>query len=481
MKKEWEEKIDELLEAYHREMIENLRRLIRIKSVYGPEEQNAPFGTGPRKAFDFAMNLGEEKGFECVNFDYRAGEINFGQGKEAIGVICHMDVVPEGDGWTHDPYGGELEDGIIYGRGAVDDKGCFIAAFYACLALKESGIPLKRQIKHIIGTNEELGYFPCIRYYKEHVEKMPIWGIVPDARFPAVFAEKGFLNFVFEKNFSRVEEDSRFPVLRRFSGGDALNVVMPRAEAEFEGSAEQLEPIRRAAENFSANFHFSLRESGNRLILAIDGKSAHASTPEIGVNAGALMLQLLRKIHFYPEDLSQSIHRLADQIAFDTDGRGLGVAFADASGALTNNLGTIRFDENRLLAGMNLRYPVTQQVEDLEKKLTMAAEKAGCQCRILMRNPHFYVDPDGPLIKRLMKIYQEMTGDMESGPIAHGSGSYARILKNFIPYGPSVPGEELCFHKQDEHISCERLLLLSRIYARALYAMAQENFTVETD
>ena len=89
------------------------------------------FGVGPRQAFDFAMRLGEEKEFECVNFDYRAGEINFGQGEEAAGVISHMDVVPEGDGWTHDPYGGEIEDGVIYGRGAVDDKGCFIAAFYA--------------------------------------------------------------------------------------------------------------------------------------------------------------------------------------------------------------------------------------------------------------------------------------------------------------------------------------------------------------
>ena len=73
-----------------------------------------------------------------------------------------------------------------------------------------------------------------------------------------------------------------------------------------------------------------------------------------------------------------------------------------------------------------------------------------------------------------------MTGDAESKPIAHGSGSYARILENFIPYGPSIPGEELCFHKQDEHISCERLLMLSRIYARALYVMATEDLVEES-
>lgn len=66
-----------------------------------------------------------------------------------------------------------------------------------------------------------------------------------------------------------------------------------------------------------------------------------------------------------------------------------------------------------------------------------------------------------------------MTGDTYSKPVAHGGGSYARILENFIPFGPSICGEELSFHKQDEHISCERLLLLSKIYVRALYAMAK--------
>ena len=125
---------------------------------------------------------------------------------------------------------------------------------------------------------------------------MPVCGIVPDARFPAVFAEKGFLNFSFVKNLSVEETDSRLPVLTHFTGGEALNVVMPKAEAVFEGSAEQLGKIRRAAESLLENSGFSLSETGNRLTLTIEGKSAHASSPEIGVNAGALMLQVLRDI-----------------------------------------------------------------------------------------------------------------------------------------------------------------------------------------
>ena len=468
-----EKNFDRILEGYHQEMIDNLCRLIRIKSVFGPEEAEAPFGRGPKEAFDFAMKLGREKGFQCVNFDNYAGEINFGEGAEAAGVICHMDVVPEGEGWTYDPYGGQIADGNIYGRGAVDDKGCFIAAFYACLALKESGVPLKRQIKHIIGTNEELGYFPCIRYYKEHVEKMPVCGIVPDSWFPAAFAEKGILNYEFSKTFPTETCGKELPTLNSIHGGSAFNVVIPEAKAVFEGSKEQRAAIVKAAKETLPIDRIKAVETGNLLELYTVGKSAHASTPEIGVNAVSLMLQLLKKLDFFPQNVCHTLHVLADSIGFDTDGSGLGVSFSDRTGPLTNNLGIFRLDGNSLYAGLNIRYPVTQNTKALEEQLAQAAERSGVFCEVTMRNPHFYVDPESSLVQTLVDIYQQMTGDLESQPVAHGGGSYARILENFIPFGPSIQGEELSFHKQDEHISCERLLQLSKIYARALYAMAR--------
>jgi succinyl-diaminopimelate desuccinylase len=50
------------------------------------------------------------------------------------------------------------------------------------------------------------------------------------------------------------------------------------------------------------------------------------------------------------------------------------------------------------------------------------------------------------------------------------------MMDNFVPFGPSIPGEELCFHKQDEFIDSERLLLLSKIYAEALYRLANDEY-----
>lgn len=468
-----EKDFDRILDSYYDEMVENLCRFLRIRSVFGPEEKDAPFGSGPKEAFDFAMNLGREKGFDCINFDNYAGEINFGSGSEAVGVVCHVDVVPEGEGWTRSPYGGEVIDGNIYGRGAVDDKGCFIAAFYACLALKESGVALTRQVKHIIGTNEELGYFPCIRYYKEHTKKMPVCGIVPDSWFPAAFAEKGIWNYEFHKTFSTEKHDSEKPLLQSLWGGDAFNVVIPEASAVFKGTQAQRRNIRNTVKTFPFSDRVRITEDGDTLTLHTIGKSAHASTPEIGINAGSLMLQLLRTFDFTPASVCNTLHTFADQVAFDADGMGLGISFSDQTGHLTNNLGILRLKENHFYAGINLRYPVTQNLDILEQTLNKRAGDSGCTCNIVLKNPHFYVDPETPLVQKLVRVYQDVTGDGESLPVAHGGGSYARILENFIPFGPSIRGEELCFHKQDEHISCARLLLLSKIYARALYALAK--------
>ena len=48
------------------------------------------------------------------NVDNVAGHIEMGEGEELIGILCHVDVVPEGDGWSSDPFGAEIRDGKIF-------------------------------------------------------------------------------------------------------------------------------------------------------------------------------------------------------------------------------------------------------------------------------------------------------------------------------------------------------------------------------
>ena len=107
--------------------------------------EDAPLGRGVKAALDYMLQLGEREGFMTKNVDHLAGHIEFGQGEECVGILCHVDVVPEGDGWLKDPYGAEIRDGKIYARGAIDDKGPTMAAFYAMKIVKELGLASRKK------------------------------------------------------------------------------------------------------------------------------------------------------------------------------------------------------------------------------------------------------------------------------------------------------------------------------------------------
>lgn len=465
--------INDLLDSYKTEMIGNLQELIRIKSVQAEAEKDTPFGTGIQRALEFIFELGKEKGFECINFDNYACEINLGDGKESVGAVSHLDVVPEGSGWTVDPFGGEIIDKKIFGRGAVDDKGPLIAVFYACCAILNSGLPLKKKIKHIIGTNEEKGVFPCIKYYLDHAQ-IPGCGFVPDSWFPAAFAEKGFLDFQFTRDFAAPDKYWEGQIqLLELTGGEALNIVAPEAKAIFKGTTEIKKIVDGLLQNQLRDEKITTEEDGDLFIITAKGKAAHASTPEIGDNAISKMLRFLQHLQFAPASLCHTLHCLAELAGKDWDGTGLGIACEDDTGILTNNLGMLAYKDGLLSLKMNIRSPITAKPEEIAVRLSDDAEKAGMVSEMLNYNPHFYMHANHSLINLLGDVYREMTGDTESKPVAHGGGSYARILENFVPFGPSIIGEELCFHKQDEFITCDRLLLLSKIYAEALYRLAK--------
>lgn len=117
--------------------IENLKEgiinqtceLVKIPSVYSEKnEKGKPFGEEINRALEYVLDLGRKLGFKTKNIDGYCGYIEFGEGEELVGIIGHLDVVPIGEGWSHDPFKAEIEDGKIYGRGTIDDKGPVIAA-----------------------------------------------------------------------------------------------------------------------------------------------------------------------------------------------------------------------------------------------------------------------------------------------------------------------------------------------------------------
>lgn len=74
-----------------------------------------------------------------------------------------------GDGWTKDPLKVTFDDGYVFGRGVLDDKGPTLAAYYAMKMIRDENLALKRKIMLIAGTDEESGS-ACMKYYKKHGE-----------------------------------------------------------------------------------------------------------------------------------------------------------------------------------------------------------------------------------------------------------------------------------------------------------------------
>ncbi len=463
------EVIDGILESYKDDMIDSLRKLLQIQSVAEESgDDGFPFGKGVQEALEFVLQLGREHGLSCVNYDNYAGELTFGGKPQSIGVVSHLDVVPAGSDWEIDPYGGHLVDDRIYGRGAIDNKGPLIAAFYACCAIKDSNLPLRRNIKHILGTDEESGRFFGIEYYKKHTI-LPCCGIVPDSWFPACYAEKGFYNFVFKRNI--VDSPLSGIVLEKLEGGEAYNIVAAEAHAEFVVDSVGGLLLEKM---YGMHKHDGLRmvKHADRITILAIGKAAHASTPELGQNAIANLLQFLESFYFTPSDLCASLHAMSRQTGYDCDGKGMELACSDETGNLTNNLGMVSYEATQLLFKMNLRAPVSVESAVIEEKLQRAAKTAGMDYLLTHYSPPFYMDPDSGIMQTLIESYQSYTKDFSSLPRAHGGGSYARILSDFVPFGPLIEGEELSFHMKNENISSDRLLLLSKIYAQALYKLA---------
>ena len=482
--------LEKILEGYRDEMVEKLQEFIRIESVAmskGAEcTQEKPFGEGSAKALQFMMELGREKGFATRNYDNMVCELDFGERKdEAVGTIGHADVVPAAGVWEYPPFGGEIHDGRIYGRGAMDDKGPTLAAFYAVLAIKESGLPLSKNITQIIGGHEEGGYFPCLRHYIENAERIPAHGIVPDSYFPICFSEKHFAGLQFTAGERRqavpVSESAdvrgaeavsgiagttvhagitdaagkagtagRKLILKSITGGDALNIVPPWAEAVF--CDEDGNVVR------------TIRESG---------VAAHASMPEQGENAIAKLLRKLAQMEFEPADICEAVKELPKLMCRDTNGRGIGIAVSDVTGETTNNVALIKYSDGRLSIISNVRLPLSLSRREMENRIARVLEGSMWSCRTTGFLEGFYINPEDEPAKTLIDVYREESGDTKSQPFANGCGSYARLLPGFIPFGMAQQSGSLPFHVENEYIEIEEFLETAKIYAEALYRMAK--------
>jgi succinyl-diaminopimelate desuccinylase len=466
----WQQETEKIKDT----IIQKTQELLRIKSVLDEENAtaDAPLGKGIKEALDYMLELGKSDGFTVKNVENLAGHIEMGSGKEIVGILCHLDVVPEGDGWSSDPYGAEIRDGKIFARGAIDDKGPTMAAYMAMKLVKESGVKLSKRVRMILGTDEESNWRCVDTYFQK--EEMPSLGFAPDADFPIIYAEKGIWDFYIIQNTEINKHESADIIVQSFSSGRRFNMVPDFAKAELETKDQEC-TITQAFEGFLQQHSLKGRAYVDRgtLILEVEGVSAHGMEPNNGINAGLFLSAFIASLNVN-EKAKQFFAFVQKFLYQDSRGKSLGISYHDdITGDLTINVGTLHYnDKDGGKVGVNLRYPVTFEWENGKAKLEEVLKNEKMKMETISHSKPHHVDRNSFLIKTLSKVYEEQTGE-KAKLISIGGGTYARSLEAGVAFGPLFPGREDVAHQKDEYMYIEDLIKATAIYAQAIYELAK--------
>lgn len=417
---------------------EFLKKIVAINSVESAPVDGAPFGRGVAECLILTLDEMAKHGFRTVDGEGYYGYGEIGEG-ELFGVLTHLDVVPVGEGWSHDPFGAETEDGKIFGRGTMDDKGPFCAAFFAAVKLLDDGYKPTKRLRFIVGCDEESGW-KCMDRYAER-EEMPQKGFSPDGDFPVINSEKGIV-------YHTVKIPLPSDVIS-LTAGERANMVPASAKILFTKNGSLIDRLDKAKIPYT--------NEGKRIAVSEKGKASHGSHPEQGENA---LVKLFRTL----SPAFEGFKLLYDAFAsFDGSGIGLKV-FDEKSGALTVNPGCVVTEGRTAVLSVDVRYPHCISKEDvtvaLKKTLPYEVEE------VFYHLP-LYVPEENELVQKLLFAYEKVTGE-KARPVAIGGGTYARVLPLGVAFGPCFPGGNNGMHCADEYISTEDFEKMFAIYYEAL-------------
>lgn len=415
------------------QMLDTLKTLIAFPSVASPRpESGYPYGKPCADALHFMLSELEQLGLTCHNYDNHMGAADWDSSLPPhLGILCHLDVVPAvPENWQSDPFHAEIRGGRIYGRGAIDDKGPAVSVLYALRAIREAGIPLKRNVRFLLGCNEENGSSDLTYYLQK--DKMPPQVFTPDGSYPLIHLEKGMLRLKFRKK-------TQDPI-DRLDAGTVPNAVPSEARAE-------------------------LRDYDGQ-IVSYQGMAAHASTPESGDNAITGLLSKLAEIDAEAFADCTALSRLFPHDC--TDGSGLGICCADAeSGALTCVCSMLHVRDGEISGCVDIRFPVCTSKEQLLERIRQAFQESGFSLEILLQSDPHHTPKDTPLVKQLLEVYEEQTG--EAGAcIAIGGGTYVHDIPGGVAFGMEYPGWDYQMHGDNEFIPLDQLRRNTEIMAAAI-------------
>lgn len=462
---------DRFIDEHMGAMLSDLDALMRIPSVSIASEGKYPYGKAVDDALQCAADIAARLGFEARNLKYLT-EISFGSGPAKIYIACHADVVACAEGWTHEPYAATVENGRVYGRGAIDDKGPLIAVLYALASLKASGFVPGATIKMLVGGAEETGMDDLPRYVAEH--GYPDFALTPDSLFPVVNTEAGM--FSAKMKFDTHALAHRGPLeLYSLRGGSASNCVPDRAFASVyvpQDLREQAADVLQQRE-YAPGDEIVYVPSEFGFDFTARGISAHASEARKGRNAVTELAHFLCKLFERFESGNALLLMLDRAFTSDFDGGKLGIACTgDVLPHSSLNVGIC--DTFSGFLTIDMRIPRAGMLRGVESRFEALASEYGMRLEVEKRQEYTHVPPDSEYMRRLGSAFETACG-RKMQFLASSGLTYSKVLGGrCVAYGPvfeedSDEGGNM--HSSDEYISVEALRSLAIIYAQTLRAL----------
>lgn len=499
--------LEEELNLLGDDLIRDTARIISYETVSGGNpEQEAKYRQQIPACMEWLKGLAEEHGFAFKHWDHEVAEIEWatppsnGEKRPVFGIASHIDVVTPAGKWQHPPFGGEIEDGILYGRGIQDDKGPLIQTLYGMIAAKRAGITPPCDVRIIIGTREETGDWSDIEKYVR-LRGAPDYGYTPDAEFPVIIGEKGMMNVRLVADWPAVEPNPETQMqFVSMKGGERTNIIpsltevllrFPR-EAKHEVMKELVrETTRYTVENPGSNVTLvpnndeeAEKRGEYEALVSFLGKNAHSSTPDAGYNAIRDGLKFFSDIETMPPTVRAFIQFLAFMSEGD-DGRNFGIDVSHGFvGDTTAAITLLEVGPTGGMGSLNIRPTMGLTVESVIRQAEEAAaafgETTGLKIRVEPEPKRLnacYLDPEqdgvGEFLRSLRTAYEQVVGE-DCDLVSIGGTTYAKALPNCCAFGPVLIGTDTSLaHQADEHLAVDSIKRNALIYGLSIALMCQ--------